>query len=117
MRFDQEANSFNQSRRNANLGFDTRLWKFRGNLRATWAGTRLLSVAGTGANAARREYLDDRLMFDCGLEFTATNRLTVFFNGRNITNEPQRTYVNRPDLSLRTAKFGATWALGVRAIF
>jgi len=116
--FDNDADALKQSRKNANGGFDARFGRFRGNVRATWAGTRLDVISSlTGANAGRREYVDDRLMFDCGGEFTLTKKITLFVNGRNITNAPLRTYVIRPELPLRTAKFGATWSAGLRSNF
>lgn len=116
--FDNDADALKQSRKNANGGFDAKFGRFRGNVRATWAGTRVDTISSlTGANAGRREYVDDRLMFDCGFDFTLTKTTKLFVNGRNITNAPLRTYVIRPELPLRTAKFGATWSAGLRSDF
>ncbi|MBL9202752.1 MAG: TonB-dependent receptor [Opitutaceae bacterium] len=82
---------------------------FNAQLRATWSAPRFNS-----SGAAEELWQYERLMFDFsgGWRFNRTYELTV--SGRNILNEPIRTYSNGPGLLRVINRYGASWTVGVR---
>jgi outer membrane receptor protein involved in Fe transport len=87
--------------------------KFNAQLRATWQAPRY-----NATNAAGEEIWQyERLMFDFSgsYRFNRTYELTV--SGRNILNEPIRTYANAPGLLRVINHYGASWTVGVRGRF
>ena len=83
--------------------------KFNAQLRCTWQASRFNS-----ATAAEELWQYERLMFDFsgGYRFNQTYELTV--SGRNILNEPIRTYSNNPGLLRAFNRYGASWTVGIR---
>jgi iron complex outermembrane receptor protein len=87
--------------------------KFNAQLRATWQAPRWNATNAAGENIWQYE----RLMFDFSgsYRFNRTYELTV--SGRNILNEPIRTYANAPGLLRVINHYGASWTVGVRGRF
>ncbi len=84
--------------------------KFNAQLRATWQAPRFNDFNAAGEEVWQYE----RLMFDFsgGYRFNRTYELTV--SGRNILNEPIRTYAGGPGLLRVINRYGASWTVGIR---
>ncbi len=95
--------------KSANGGFRYSNHKFNAQLRTTWQAPRFNS-----ASATEELWQYERLMFDFsgGYKFNRTYELTI--SGRNILNEPIRTYSNEPGLVRAFNRYGASWTVGVR---
>jgi TonB-dependent receptor len=83
--------------------------KFNAQLRCTWQASRFNS-----ASATEELWQYERLMFDFsgGYRFNSTYEITI--SGRNILNEPIRTYANSPGLLRAFNRYGASWTVGLR---
>lgn len=92
---------------NGGLRYGTQRWNAQ--LRCTWQAPRFNS-----ASATEELWQYERIMFDFsgGYRFSRTYELTV--SGRNILNEPIRTYSNTPGLLRAYNRYGASWTIGVR---
>jgi TonB-dependent receptor len=92
---------------NGGLRYGTQRWNAQ--LRCTWQAPRFNS-----ASATEELWQYERIMFDFsgGYRFNRTYELTV--SGRNILNEPIRTYSNTPGLLRAYNRYGASWTMGVR---
>ncbi|MGH7957885.1 MAG: TonB-dependent receptor domain-containing protein [Opitutaceae bacterium] len=95
--------------KSANGGIRYGNHKFNAQLRCTWQAARFNS-----ASVTEELWQYERLMFDFsgGYRFNRTYELTV--SGRNILNEPIRTYSNGPGLLRVINHYGASWTVGVR---
>jgi iron complex outermembrane receptor protein len=95
--------------KSANGGLRYGTGKFNAQLRATWSAPRFNSDGG-----AEEIWQYERLMFDFsgGWRFGPRYELTV--SGRNILNEPIRTFSNGPGLLRAINRYGASWTVGVR---
>lgn len=62
-------------------------------------------------------YTEEYEQFDLNVSWFATDNLTVFLEGINITEEVQRVYVRYPEQFVRGNQYGARWNLGVRYRF
>ncbi len=95
--------------KSANGGIRYGNHKFNAQLRCTWQAARFNS-----ATAAEELWQYERIMFDFsgGYRFNRTYELTV--SGRNLLNEPIRTYSNSPGLLRAFNRYGASWTVGVR---
>lgn len=93
----------------ANGGIRYENSRFNAQLRCTWQAARFNS-----ASATEEIWQYERLMFDFsgGFRFNRTYELTV--SGRNIFNEPIRTYSNSPGLLRVINRYGAAWTVGIR---
>jgi iron complex outermembrane receptor protein len=67
------------------------------------------------------QYYAERKYFDLNAEYTFSKRMTLFLNGRNITNYPQDrvNLGNNVDYSRlnQVEEFGVQWALGIKGQF
>jgi TonB-dependent receptor len=83
--------------------------KFNAQIRCTWQASRFNS-----ATATEELWQYERIMFDFsgGYRINSTYEITV--SGRNILNEPIRTYSNEPGLLRAFNRYGASWTVGVR---
>ncbi len=97
--------------KSANGGIRYGNHKFNAQLRCTWQASRFNSVNAAGPEEI---WQYERLMFDFsgGYRFNRTYEFTV--SGRNILNEPIRTYSNSPGLLRAINHYGASWTIGVR---
>lgn len=95
--------------KSANGGIRYGNHRFNAQLRCTWQAARFNS-----ASATEEVWQYERLMFDFsgGYRLNPTYELTV--SGRNISNEPIRTYSNAPGLLRVINRYGAAWTIGVR---
>ena len=85
---------------------------FNAQLRATWSAPRFNSSGG-----GEELWQYERLMFDFSGGWRITPRYEVTVSGRNILNEPIRTYSNGPGLLRAINHYGASWTVGVRGRF
>ncbi|MDP3071037.1 MAG: TonB-dependent receptor [Opitutaceae bacterium] len=86
--------------------------KLNAQLRATWSSPRFNS-----ASATEELWQYERLMFDFSGGWRLSPRYEVTVSGRNIFNEPIRTYSNGPGLLRAINHYGASWTIGVRGRF
>jgi iron complex outermembrane receptor protein len=87
--------------------------KFNAQLRCTWQAPRY-----NATNAAGEEIWQyERLMFDFSGGYKINNTYEITVSGRNILNEPIRTYTNSPGLLRVRNLYGASWTIGVRGRF
>ena len=96
--------------KSANGGIRYGNHKFNAQLRSTWQASRYNTTNAAGEEIWQYE----RLMFDFSgsYRFNRTYELTV--SGRNIGNEPIRTYANAPGLLRVINHYGAAWTVGIR---
>lgn len=59
-------------------------------------------------------FVEDYGQFDINLSWFATENLTVFLEGLNVTEETQRVYVRYPEQLIRGNQYGARYNLGAR---
>lgn len=83
--------------------------KFNAQLRATWSAPRFNS-----ASATEEIWQYERLMFDFSGGWRLSPRYELTISGRNILNEPIRTFSNTPGLLRVVNRYGASWTVGVR---
>lgn len=103
--------------RGRNLGMRFSFTKISGNLLLNWRGRMLRDTANQfpGAN----EYIRARYQLDGNVEYQLTRRFSVFFAGRNLTNEPTQWEVSGPGVPRWSTltnyeDYGAQYSLGVR---
>ncbi|PAW82894.1 MAG: hypothetical protein B9S27_01875 [Opitutia bacterium Tous-C8FEB] len=92
---------------NGGLRYGTQRWNAQ--LRCTWQAPRFNS-----ATATEELWQYERIMFDFsgGYRFNRNYELTI--SGRNLLNEPIRTYSNTPGLLRAYNRYGASWTMGIR---
>lgn len=95
--------------KSANGGLRYGTQRFNAQLRATWSAPRFNSE---GAGEQLWQY--ERLMFDFSGGWRFHGRYELTISGRNILNEPIRTYSNTPGLLRAINRYGASWTAGVR---
>ncbi|HUR56086.1 MAG TPA: TonB-dependent receptor [Opitutaceae bacterium] len=83
--------------------------KFSAQLRCTWQASRFNS-----ASATEEIWQYERLMFDFSGSYKFNRHYELTVSGRNILNEPIRTYSNTPGLLRVINHYGASWTVGVR---
>jgi iron complex outermembrane receptor protein len=86
---------------------------FNAQLRATWQAPRFNAFNAAGEEIWQYE----RLMFDFSGSYRINRTYEVTVSGRNILNEPIRTYANSPGLLRVINHYGASWTIGVRGRF
>jgi iron complex outermembrane receptor protein len=103
--------------RGRNIGLRYSFAKVSGNLLLNWRGRMLRDSANQfpGAN----EYIRARYQLDGNVEYQVTRRFSVFFAGRNLTNEPTQWEVSGPGVPRWSTltnyeDYGAQYSLGVR---
>ncbi|WP_414663616.1 TonB-dependent receptor [Horticoccus sp. 23ND18S-11] len=106
--------------RSRNLGMRYSFAKISGNVLLNWRGRMLRDTANQfpGAN----EYIRARYQLDGNVEYQVTRRFSVFFAGRNLTNEPTQWEVSGPGVPRWSTltnyeDYGAQYSLGVRGTF
>ncbi|MEQ1730879.1 MAG: TonB-dependent receptor [Vicinamibacterales bacterium] len=106
--------------RGRNLGMRFSFTKLSGNVLLNWRGRMLRDTANQfpGAN----EYIRSRYQLDGNVEYQLTKRFSVFFAGRNLTNEPTQWEVSGPGVPRWSTltnyeDYGAQYSLGVRGTF
>jgi iron complex outermembrane recepter protein len=106
--------------RSRNLGMRFSFTKLSGNVLLNWRGRMLRDTANQfpGAN----EYIRSRYQLDGNVEYQLTRRFSVFFAGRNLTNEPTQWEVSGPGVPRWSTltnyeDYGAQYSLGVRGTF
>jgi TonB-dependent receptor len=62
-------------------------------------------------------FVEDYQQLDANVTWFATDRLAVFLEGINITEETQRSYFRYPEQFQRGAQYGARWSVGARYNF
>ena len=85
---------------------------FNAQLRATWSAPRFNSSSG-----GEELWQYERLMFDVSGGWRISPRYELTVSGRNILNEPIRTYSNGPGLLRAINHYGASWTVSVRGRF
>jgi TonB-dependent receptor len=99
--------------KSANGGIRYGNYKFNAQLRCTWQAPRYNSTNAAGEEIWQYE----RLMFDFSGGYKINNTYEITVSGRNILNEPIRTYTNSPALLRVRTLYGASWTVGVRGRF
>ena len=99
------------------LGYAYR--RFNGSLGMVWIDDR---PDGGDSNYGR--YRPEHTTFDLNLSWRFTNRLQLYVQGRNITNQPQKWYDTPPGYVEGTypvlrqfQEYGANWVFGVKGAF
>ena len=70
-----------------------------------------------GGSKATDTIQDDRLTMDFTASYRFTPNLTVYFNAKNLTNEPLRFYVYNSSFPIQREIYQQTYEAGVRARF
>ncbi len=106
--------------RGRNLGMRFSFTKLSGNLLLNWRGRMLRDTASQfpGAN----EFIRSRYQLDGNIEYQLTKRFSLFFAGRNLTNEPTQWEVSGPGVPQWSTltnyeDYGAQYSFGVRGTF
>ena len=118
-------NTTNQPRnrfvpKSASGGINFKYRRFSANLRGVWADDLQASIT-TNVNApggSEIRYLRKRISLDTYAEYRVSTQMSIYFSGKNITNEPTIFYYRDTDGRLeRSINNGALWTLGLKGTF
>lgn len=117
--YDKWSNYLNSPKDISNAGMSYKYAKFNARLGVNRTGYFLTGTrANSGSvNAGIASYQRQRTMFDASVGYDITKTFSAFANGRNIFNEPLRTYQLSGKVLNREAKFGALWEAGIKGRF
>jgi hypothetical protein len=69
---------------------------------------------GVGESAFYDRWYDDQLFLDLNIGYSFANYWQVYFNARNLTNQPLRYYQGVEDRTMQAEYYNTTLQLGVR---
>ncbi|MDQ8197038.1 TonB-dependent receptor [Pelagicoccus enzymogenes] len=113
-------------KRTANAGVNASIDRFSARLNMNYIGTILTGTSSsynesTGVwsdSAQPDEFQKERMFFDLNLDYKLSDKLRLFLDARNLTNEDsQYTYRGHESNFVRILKTGTIWKLGVKGTF
>ncbi len=96
---------------NLSLGYDKGPWDLR--IAANYRGDYLDSIEGEDFD----RFTDDRLLVDLSAKYDVSDKLQIYLEGKNITDEPEFYYFGGESRLSQYDEFGSTWIAGARFTF
>jgi TonB-dependent receptor len=102
------------SRLTWNLAGFYEAYGFQARIAAEYVSPELFSLAGVGGTKALDTIQDKRLTVDWGSSYQLTHNWKLYFNVKNLTNEPLRFYVTSPSQPIQREFYEQTFEFGAR---
>ncbi|GAB5459875.1 MAG: TonB-dependent receptor [Henriciella sp.] len=101
---------------NLAVGYDKGPWDLR--VSANFRGSYLDELEGTADDGTVLDRtVDDRLLIEASAKYDVSDKLQVYLEGKNITDEPEYYYFGDESRLSQYDEFGSTWIIGARYTF
>jgi TonB-dependent receptor len=90
---------------------------FQVRIAAEYVSKELFSLSGIGGTPAQDSIQDKRLTLDFTSSYNVTKNAAIYFNVKNITDEPLRFYVNNSSFPIQREFYQQTFEAGIRIRF